>query len=326
MKNLVRIVAYFCLCLNLVLSARGAPETGPTSGTTAQHDLKEADLTLVQADIARDNAKRNEAINLYREALSRYTDLSRKYPGWQPAVVEFRAGYCSDQLEALVGAIERQFTPAPTPAPSTEAIMPREPEPIAIAPPVKEPVKDDVKVEPKPAAETRVEPKLPEPRIEPPETPVPSDKRTADEIKRETLRLMRLGQWQEAQSMLSQRVDVLRQDDDARLLLALAHCQNKTHDESVRILTDILDKNATNAPAHVALGAAYIGVGSFGLARSEMERALGIDPNLSEAHYNLAQILTAINPPDIEAARSHYAKALELGGAADATFEELLKK
>jgi Tfp pilus assembly protein PilF len=49
-----------------------------------------------------------------------------------------------------------------------------------------------------------------------------------------------------------------------------------------------------------------------------MRKALELQPDYQEAHFNLAVFYLQRNPPAVELARRHYQKALDLGGAPDA--------
>ena len=50
-----------------------------------------------------------------------------------------------------------------------------------------------------------------------------------------------------------------------------------------------------------------------------------IDPNYSDAHYNLAVFYLEGRPPSIELARRHYFRAIELGADPDPEIEQSLK-
>ena len=60
-------------------------------------------------------------------------------------------------------------------------------------------------------------------------------------------------------------------------------------------------------------------------AQVELRRAVEIDPNYSDAHYNLAVFYLEARPPSTELARRHYFRAIELGADPDPEIELSLK-
>ena len=77
--------------------------------------------------------------------------------------------------------------------------------------------------------------------------------------------------------------------------------------------------------ALLTLGTAYMGLGEIGKARDAMEKVIAIKPDSAEAHYNLAQILITIAPPDITLSQEHYQRAIELGCSVDLDYENALR-
>jgi len=74
----------------------------------------------------------------------------------------------------------------------------------------------------------------------------------------------------------------------------------------------------------------YLGIVLFERRKSDaaidaLQRAVQIDPANAEAHYNLSVVLATGAKPDLKAAATSYAKALELGTAPDPAMEKLLK-
>jgi Flp pilus assembly protein TadD len=58
----------------------------------------------------------------------------------------------------------------------------------------------------------------------------------------------------------------------------------------------------------------------------EIRRAIEIDPQYADAHFNLAVVYSKERNPKVELARYHYKKALDLGAKPDPDLEALLKK
>ena len=76
----------------------------------------------------------------------------------------------------------------------------------------------------------------------------------------------------------------------------------------------------------LAIGIGCLAWLSMKLARKEIEQAIKLNPLFADAHYNMAQLLLAVQPPEPIMARAHYERALELGGDPDPDFEIVLRK
>ncbi|MBV9273535.1 MAG: hypothetical protein JO333_06555, partial [Verrucomicrobia bacterium] len=57
-----------------------------------------------------------------------------------------------------------------------------------------------------------------------------------------------------------------------------------------------------------------------------LRKAVELDESYAEAHYNLAIIYTEHRPPELELARRHYYRALDLGAPPDLDIEKILKR
>jgi len=61
-------------------------------------------------------------------------------------------------------------------------------------------------------------------------------------------------------------------------------------------------------------------------AETELMRAIALDPDYADAHFNLALLYLERTPPPIEMARRHYFFAIDLGAPRDEEIEKRLKK
>jgi Tfp pilus assembly protein PilF len=61
-------------------------------------------------------------------------------------------------------------------------------------------------------------------------------------------------------------------------------------------------------------------------AEQEIRKAIEIDEQYAEAHFNLAVLYLERQPPAVELARRHYYRALKLGAEHDAELDRVLKK
>lgn len=73
------------------------------------------------------------------------------------------------------------------------------------------------------------------------------------------------------------------------------------------------------------LGVASSQLGQFGKAEQSLRRAITVNPQYAEAHFNLAVIYATAKPPSIALAKRHYEKALELGSSPDQRLASMLQ-
>lgn len=104
----------------------------------------------------------------------------------------------------------------------------------------------------------------------------------------------------------------------------IALCRAGRYDEGVRELEALAETYSDAAETQAALGAALLGARRFAESRACLNRALSLDPNAKEAHYNLAQAYFYDSPQDIDNARIHYLRAVELGVGRDLILDETL--
>jgi len=136
---------------------------------------------------------------------------------------------------------------------------------------------------------------------------------------------LRGGAPKRAEKLLSDGLTQAPRRHDLRLLLAMAKCQMHDYEDAAELAKHVLRNDAGNAKAHVVLGTAYLGMGDIDLAKDQMNFAIEMNPDQREAHYNLAHLWTAIDPPDFAAARRYYTRSIELGAAQDPELERLLR-
>ena len=96
-------------------------------------------------------------------------------------------------------------------------------------------------------------------------------------------------------------------------------------DEAVSTLTRAATLDPNDPQTHNYLGIACSRKGWQQVAEQEVRKAIELNPNYGDAHFNLAVIYATQNPPGKEMARRHYNSAVQLGLPADPELEKLLK-
>jgi tetratricopeptide (TPR) repeat protein len=314
--------------------------------------LREAYRSAVAAELEMADGRSAEALASYRDALRLYGQILANYPGWQADVVGYRIADCRNQIAAIQsGKGPALAGTAPLVATNAEARLTKLVDELratlptlSAAPAAGEP------------AGTRTDRELRRLREEldralrenqalsrklakregGPEKRDRSKAKGKDEqetaprlvpsvIRIEARRLMANGDNEAAVALLKEAGGLLPEDRELTLLLGLACCHAEKYAEAAALLKQIIKGDPTNAAAYTALGTACMGLGELGAARVATEQALTLAPRSAEAHYNMAQMLLALEPPDLLAAEQHYKQAVALGSPPDADLEERLR-
>jgi len=113
-------------------------------------------------------------------------------------------------------------------------------------------------------------------------------------------------------------------DAGALYLLGILRYRQEKLDDALDALSRSASLNTTNQYTQYYLGCVLADKGLRTEAETALRKALDLDPNFADAHFNLALVYAAQTPPSLEMARFHYRKALELGHEKNASLEKLL--
>ena len=155
---------------------------------------------------------------------------------------------------------------------------------------------------------------------------VASDLKTASAVSEEVSRLMREKHGEKAYELVMFGLAKSPEDPQLLLLLGTLQVQAGRCKDAISTIMPLVEADSSNAKARVLLGASYCGLGRYDEARMELEAAIGYDPDLSEAHYNFAQLLLNTQPPDPARALEQYKSALALGAEPDPVLQAALDK
>jgi Flp pilus assembly protein TadD len=121
------------------------------------------------------------------------------------------------------------------------------------------------------------------------------------------------------------RAIALDPDDPASLyLLGILRYRQEKLDEALNALSRSAQLNSTNPGTQNYLGCVLADKGMRPAAEIAFRKALQLEPEYADAHYNLALIYASAKPPSPELARWHYKRALNLGHPKSPKLEELL--
>jgi tetratricopeptide (TPR) repeat protein len=134
-----------------------------------------------------------------------------------------------------------------------------------------------------------------------------------------------LKKFDDAETHLKRAVQIKLDAAPAWLTLGIIYMDQNRLDEALAALAQATLYDPRNARGRNYLGVVVGRKGWIDGAQSELRKAVEIDPNYSDAHFNLAVFYLEGKPPSIELARRHYYRAIELGAEPDPEIEKTLK-
>jgi Tfp pilus assembly protein PilF len=320
------------------------------TATTAAELLRQGYLAVIDAQLAQTEKNGEAAKAAYRFALGLFGRLQTEYPGWQGDVVSYRIMDCNEalaRLEAPPEAAQPGSSRAGAGETNAVASLARLTEELRNARALLAADRDAAAAGTGRAGPDREAQRLREERdqavdayqtlarktakleaqlgrrgVAPTNAPA---KAVAVAVRAEARRMTDAGDYAGAMTLLREACAMRPEETDLKVLLGGVACRAGRFDEAVSALKPFDVKDGKNAVALLTLGTAYMGQGKVGDARVVTEKALAIDPKSVDGHYNMAQILLTIRPPDPDAAQRHYRRARELGLPADADFENTLR-
>ena len=121
----------------------------------------------------------------------------------------------------------------------------------------------------------------------------------------------------DAEKVLKEVVRAHPEAGPAWLVLGVVYFDQEKLDEALAALAQAVLLAPKDARAHHYLGVTVGKKGWYLGAEDEMRKALELNPDYAEAHFNLAVFYLQRSPPAIELARRHYQRALDLGAEPD---------
>lgn len=138
--------------------------------------------------------------------------------------------------------------------------------------------------------------------------------------------LLQTDQARDSLEIIEQAKEIDVKDLDVHLLEGMAWYQLGNYRRAGSVLRKLVRKNDSDARAHNALGAVYMAEQEYNEARVAFSTSLNINPQLSDAHFNMAQVIRITDPENRELAESHYTAALARGAQPDPIMEKYLSR
>ncbi len=316
-------------CTLGLLAAAAEPETEPFPerpfNPGADERMGQAYLLITQASQAREGGDAARARETFEDALGLLESIETDYPGWYTQAVRHRILFCESEIALMQNGktgLDDNATPARPATPEDALDFPLSAGAASASMrALKAGIEErDARVEELRAEIRDLKTKLRE----------RAGKNDAEEapvvypavLKEEARRLIEIGATSNAVALLRETLLLLPGDAAAAHLLSIAYCREGEYESAIRLAELLVKrKGKSSGPIWLTLGVAQLGLGNLGRARAAFEHALDRDPTLTDAHFNLAQLLVRLETPDGEGARRHYELAIQSGAARDAKLE-----
>ncbi|MDO9542517.1 MAG: tetratricopeptide repeat protein [Kiritimatiellia bacterium] len=274
--------------------------------------------SMLTADRLQEREMNEDAVVLYDEALKLFRQLAFEYPMWQTNLVAFRTNYCLEGLNKARGSKKSGHDRQNVINQAASLLRPAEPDQKA-----GDAKEDEKKIKEAAGLEQAGDFKD---ALELYKAVLVENKQQSAALSGAGRCFMRLGLVAEARDLLFQWCVIPSPDNGINSLLALILCHDRQFDRAIQLAEIVLNDDNSNAAAHVVLGVALAGTGQTDAAMSEMQKALALNPRLSEAHYNLACLMLKKKPKKNSTAAAYYQNALKFGAAPDPALAKLLQK
>jgi Flp pilus assembly protein TadD len=136
----------------------------------------------------------------------------------------------------------------------------------------------------------------------------------------------RLGKTAEAEPLLKESLQHQLDNPTAWLLLGMNQLDEHHDEKAFASLVQAILYDPKNARAQNYLGIAAERNHWNDISESSLRKAVELDANYADAHFNLAVYYLHRTPPLIEVARRHYQQAIDLGTPHDSKIDAIMKK
>lgn len=133
------------------------------------------------------------------------------------------------------------------------------------------------------------------------------------------------GEPKQALTLLNEILKKNPYESESLLLLGLGQYAMEDYGDATRTLHTLVQHHPDNSQGWNALGASFMAQEKSREARESFEQAIVLDAGMSDAHYNLAQILRIYFPEEKSLTRKHYQTAIDLGSNQDPDLEAFLQ-
>ena len=134
-----------------------------------------------------------------------------------------------------------------------------------------------------------------------------------------------LGEFENARESLEKATKLKPELVDSWLTLGQVYLELKAPMMAVSATTRGVAENPADARSHNTLAIVLKRIGWTNGTEAELQKALDLNPEYAEAHFNLAVLYLERKPPSLEMAGRHYRKARALGAEPDPLVEKQIR-
>lgn len=134
-----------------------------------------------------------------------------------------------------------------------------------------------------------------------------------------------LGEFEKARESLEKATKLKPELVDSWLTLGQVYLELKAPMMAVSATTRGVAENPADARSHNTLAIVLKRIGWTNGTEAELQKALDLNPEYAEAHFNLAVLYLERKPPSLEMAGRHYRKARALGAEPDPLVEKQIR-
>jgi tetratricopeptide (TPR) repeat protein len=260
--------------------------------TKAEKLAAQANAQLQAADEVWRSGDLPKAAQGYQAAADQYRQAEQLSPNLQNGLVRFRLSYCASQVEQIQNAAREKAKPEPPVSVTHPSALARERE------------------VPRPSQDEARRAMLDEPV----------------DVRRELAIAQRFIAGDHPADALPSLVKVLRVEPANRramLLMATVRVQQGRYDDAIVTIEGVRDAEEDEAVLLLAAGA-YCGAGRYFDALLALDKVLKKNPELPQAHINMAYLLLEMTPEKRADAEAYYQHARKLGLPRDEMLETRL--
>lgn len=281
---------------SLLLAAGTAQAVWPfneSSTAKAEKIVSEGNTQLQAADEVWRAGNMPKAVELYQAAAETYRQAEKLSPNLQNGLIKFRISYCASQVEQIQSVAREKARPEARVA-------------ITHPPGLVRGGGETAAAQPEGASSAAA--------------PDPVD------VRRELAIAQRMVASDQPADAVPSLVKVLRADPANRraiLLMATVRVQQGRYDDAIVTIEGLRDVDEDEAVLLLASGA-YCGAGRYFDALLALDKVMKKNPELPQAHVNMACLLLEMTPEKRGDAEAYYQHALKLGIPRDAALEKRL--
>jgi len=307
------MMKYAVMCVALAAGVCCATEGTGTAATRGKKPnalelMRPVDELIDQAQALYEEGESKEAIEVYRQALEKLTDIELEHFDWvtspEFAPVRSRRVLCDLTIDRIILDDAKMFSRTMTVSDTRELERKREERQRAAA-------EADAEV----TAPVRLGSKGGDEMDGDDLDELLDEMFGIDEELELVKDLIQLERFTDAERSLVKVLRVTPENRETRFLMALTRVRQGRNSDALVGLDDLLADDPMDEPVLLLAGGAYMATGAYGKAIDALDRAMRVNPKRPDALINMAWLLLEMRQGDTTEAEQYYRLAVERLGA-----------